>query len=315
MWDRSIQAASEHGRRRWCSSLRDATNTKGGDMTESTERAVLAGGCFWGVQELVRKLPGVISTRVGYTGGDVPNATYRNHGTHAEGIEIIFDPSVTSFRDLLEFFFQIHDPTTQEPTGQRRRSELPVGHLLHIRRAADGRRGDDRRRRRGGPVAWQGRHRGGVGGSVLGGRARAPGLPAAVSERLHMPLRQAGLEAAPTRSRVVALLLASQGSPMAPTRMLFTTRPLAGHFEPLVPLAVEARSAGHSVAFATGEPYTSRARARRVRCVPCWSRRRVQGRVGAAVPRLRSARRRRATPLLPDRDLRQPRARASSRGP
>jgi peptide-methionine (S)-S-oxide reductase len=93
------------------------THTKGGDMTEVTERAVLAGGCFWGVQELVRKLPGVISTRVGYTGGDVPNATYRNHGTHAEAIEIIFDPSLTSYRDLLEFFFQIHDPTTKNRQG------------------------------------------------------------------------------------------------------------------------------------------------------------------------------------------------------
>ncbi len=82
-------------------------------MTETTERAVLAGGCFWGVEELVRNLPGVITTRVGYTGGDVPNATYRKHGTHAEGIEITFDPAVTSYRDLLEFFFQIHDPTTR----------------------------------------------------------------------------------------------------------------------------------------------------------------------------------------------------------
>jgi peptide-methionine (S)-S-oxide reductase len=86
-------------------------------MTEAIERAVLAGGCFWGVQELVRKLPGVISTRVGYTGGDVPNATYRNHGTHAEAIEILFDPSATSYRDLLEFFFQIHDPTTKNRQG------------------------------------------------------------------------------------------------------------------------------------------------------------------------------------------------------
>jgi peptide-methionine (S)-S-oxide reductase len=86
-------------------------------MTQTTERAVLAGGCFWGVEDLVRKLPGVISTRVGYTGGDVPNATYRNHGTHAEAIEIIFDPSVTSYRDLLEFFFQIHDPTTKNRQG------------------------------------------------------------------------------------------------------------------------------------------------------------------------------------------------------
>src|SRR5918997_2526415 len=86
-------------------------------MTETTERAVLAGGCFWGVQDLIRKLPGVISTRVGYTGGDVPDATYRNHGTHAEGIEIIFDPSATTYRDLLEFFFQIHDPTTRDRQG------------------------------------------------------------------------------------------------------------------------------------------------------------------------------------------------------
>ena len=83
----------------------------------SEERAVLAGGCFWGVQELVRNLPGVLRTRVGYTGGDVPRATYRNHGTHAEGIEIIFDPARTSFRELLEFFFQIHDPTTRNRQG------------------------------------------------------------------------------------------------------------------------------------------------------------------------------------------------------
>lgn len=84
-------------------------------MTE--QRAVLAGGCFWGMQELIRKLPGVISTRVGYTGGDVPNATYRNHGTHAEGIEIIFNAEETSFKNLLAFFFQIHDPTTVNRQG------------------------------------------------------------------------------------------------------------------------------------------------------------------------------------------------------
>jgi peptide-methionine (S)-S-oxide reductase len=86
-------------------------------MALQTERAVLAGGCFWGMQDLIRKLPGVVATRVGYTGGDVANATYRNHGTHAEGIEIIFDPKATSFRDLLEFFFQIHDPTTRNRQG------------------------------------------------------------------------------------------------------------------------------------------------------------------------------------------------------
>ncbi len=83
----------------------------------TTERAVLAGGCFWGMQELIRKRPGVLSTRVGYTGGDVPNATYQNHGTHAEAIEIIFDPAVTSYREMLEFFFQIHDPTTPNRQG------------------------------------------------------------------------------------------------------------------------------------------------------------------------------------------------------
>ena len=81
------------------------------------ERAVLAGGCFWGMQDLIRKLPGVEKTRVGYSGGDVPNATYRNHGTHAEAIEVIFDNAIISYRQLLEFFFQIHDPTTRNRQG------------------------------------------------------------------------------------------------------------------------------------------------------------------------------------------------------
>ena len=85
-----------------------------------SERAVLAGGCFWGMQDLIRKMPGVLSTRVGYTGGDVPNATYRHHGTHAEGIEVIFDPDKISFRKLLEFFFQIHDPSTLNRQGNDR---------------------------------------------------------------------------------------------------------------------------------------------------------------------------------------------------
>jgi peptide-methionine (S)-S-oxide reductase len=85
--------------------------------TVTTEKAILAGGCFWGAQELLRKRPGVISTRVGYSGGDTPNATYRNHGDHAEAVEIIFDPDVISFRELLEFFFQIHDPSTRDRQG------------------------------------------------------------------------------------------------------------------------------------------------------------------------------------------------------
>jgi peptide-methionine (S)-S-oxide reductase len=86
-------------------------------MTTNTERAVLAGGCFWGMQDLIRRKPGVVSTRVGYSGGEVKNATYRNHGNHAEAIEIVFDPRIISFRDLLEFFFQIHDPTTRNRQG------------------------------------------------------------------------------------------------------------------------------------------------------------------------------------------------------
>ena len=86
-------------------------------MSETTERAILAGGCFWGMQQLLRRLPGVRSTRVGYSGGDVKNATYRNHGTHAEAVEILFDPARITFRDLLEVFFQIHDPTTVNRQG------------------------------------------------------------------------------------------------------------------------------------------------------------------------------------------------------
>jgi len=86
----------------------------------TTERAVLAGGCFWGMQDLIRKIPGIVSTRVGYSGGDVPNATYRNHGTHAEAIEINFDPAVISYRKVLEFFFQIHDPSTLNRQGNDR---------------------------------------------------------------------------------------------------------------------------------------------------------------------------------------------------
>jgi peptide-methionine (S)-S-oxide reductase len=89
-------------------------------MSEMLERAVLAGGCFWGMQDLVRRFPGVVSTRVGYSGGDVKNATYRDHGTHAEALEIVFDPAKTSFRTLLEFFFQIHDPTTLNRQGNDR---------------------------------------------------------------------------------------------------------------------------------------------------------------------------------------------------
>lgn len=86
-------------------------------MTTQSEIAILAGGCFWGMQDLLRRYPGVLTTRVGYSGGDVPDATYRNHGTHAEAIEIVFDPQQISYRQILEFFFQIHDPTTKNRQG------------------------------------------------------------------------------------------------------------------------------------------------------------------------------------------------------
>lgn len=99
---------------------RRARLTYTSEMSSTEERAILAGGCFWGVQDLLRQIPGVISTRVGYSGGDVPNATYRNHGTHAEAVEIVFDPSRVSYRQLLEFFFQIHDPTTLNRQGNDR---------------------------------------------------------------------------------------------------------------------------------------------------------------------------------------------------
>lgn len=89
-------------------------------MASNTETAILAGGCFWGVQDLLRVKPGVLATRVGYSGGDVANATYRNHGTHAEAVEIVFDPARISFRTILEFFFQIHDPSTPNRQGNDR---------------------------------------------------------------------------------------------------------------------------------------------------------------------------------------------------
>ena len=101
-------------------------------MPNSTERAVLAGGCFWGMQDLIRRMPGVISTRVGYTGGEVPNATYRNHGNHAEAIEIVFDPAKISYRKLLEFFFQIHDPSTRNRQGNDVGAQLSFGDLLSL---------------------------------------------------------------------------------------------------------------------------------------------------------------------------------------
>ncbi len=100
-------------------------------MTTNNERAVLAGGCFWGMQDLIRRMPGVVSTRVGYTGGDVENATYRNHGNHAEGIEIIYDPDVTDYRDVTRVFLPDTRPQHTHASGKRYRSVVSFGDLLH----------------------------------------------------------------------------------------------------------------------------------------------------------------------------------------
>jgi methionine-S-sulfoxide reductase len=159
-------------------------------MTAATERAVLAGGCFWGMQDLIRRMPGVISTRVGYTGGDVPNATYRNHGSHAEAIEITFDPQKVDYRDLLEFFFQIHDPTTRNRQG----NDMGASYRSAIFHTSD-----EQKRVAEDTIAGQSGHRSDARRRLLAGRAGAPGLSGACTERLHVPLRAAELEAAEAR--------------------------------------------------------------------------------------------------------------------
>lgn len=140
-------------------------------MTTQTETALLAGGCFWGMQDLLRRYPGVLSTRVGYSGGDVENATYRNHGTHAEAIEIVFDPSVISYRQILEFFFQIHDPSTANRQGNdiglSYRSAIFYFSEEQKRVALDTIEDVNASR----PLAGQSGHRAGTGRRVLGGRA------------------------------------------------------------------------------------------------------------------------------------------------
>jgi len=166
----------------------------------TTEKAILAGGCFWGMQDLIRKLPGVVSTRVGYTGGDVANATYRNH--KGRGNRDHLRPRQDLLPGPAGVLLPDPRPVDQEPPGQRHRHQLPVGHLLPQRRPEARRRGHDRRRRHLRPVARQGRHRGHPGRRVLGGRARAPGLPGALPQRLHLPLPPPRLEApAPDRRR------------------------------------------------------------------------------------------------------------------
>ena len=173
-------------------------------MTETTERAVLAGGCFWGMQDLIRKLPGVISTRVGYTGGDVPNATYRNHGTHAEAIEIIFDPAATSYRELLEFFFQIHDPTTKNRQG----NDVGLSYRSAIYYTSDEQRrvADDTIADVDASGLWPGKVVTEVepAGPFWEAEPEHQDYLERYPERLHLPLRAAELEAAPPPGRLLA---------------------------------------------------------------------------------------------------------------
>ena len=179
-------------------------------MSETTEKAILAGGCFWGMQDLIRRRPGVLSTRVGYTGGDVPNATYRNHGSHAEAIEIIFDPEQISYRDLLEFFFQVHDPTTRNRQG----NDVGLSY-----RSAIFYLNDEQKQVAFDTIAdveasglWPGKVVTEVraGRAVLGSGARAPGLPRALSQRLHLPLRAARLEAPASAGNCRSLMSGSR---------------------------------------------------------------------------------------------------------
>ena len=157
------------------------------------------------MQQLVRRLPGVVSTRVGYSGGNVKNATYGNHGTHAEAIEITFDPSQTSFRDLLEFFFQIHDPTTPNRQGHDRGTSY---------RSAIFYTSEEQRRIGQDTIAdveasglWPGKVVTELSPAFLGGGARAPGLPGALSERLYLPLRPSALEVAAEERRLTATVV------------------------------------------------------------------------------------------------------------
>ncbi len=180
----------------------DRDHSKEITMSDDTETAILAGGCFWGVQELLRRRDGVISTRVGYTGGKNDNPTYRNHPGHAEAVEVIFDPERISYRDILEFFFQIHDPTTMDrqgnDIGSDYRSEIFYTSEQQRQVAEDTIADVDA------SGLWPGNVVTVISEAVpfWDGRGRAPGLPPPLPERLQLPLPAAGMEAATPRDRV-----------------------------------------------------------------------------------------------------------------
>ena len=174
-------------------------------MSAKTERAVLAGGCFWGMQDLLRRYPGVISTRVGYSGGDVKNATYRNHGNHAEAIEIVFDPTKTDFRTILEFFFQIHDPTTRDRQG----NDMGASYRSAIFYTSEEQRkvAEDTIADVNASGLWPGKAVTEIApvGDFWEAEPRAPGLSGALSEWLYLPFRPPELEAAETLERGLTL--------------------------------------------------------------------------------------------------------------
>ena len=163
-------------------------------MASSNERAILAGGCFWGMQDLIRSFPGVITTRVGYTGGNIPNATYRNHEGHAEAIEIIFDPQQLTYRRLLEFFFQIHDPTTLNRQG----NDTGTSYRSAIFFTTDEQKriAEDTIAEVNASGLWPGKVVTEVApaGEFLGGRAGTPGLSGTYSKWIYLPFHQAELE-------------------------------------------------------------------------------------------------------------------------
>ena len=202
------------------------SSIKGGTgMT--TKKAILAGGCFWGMQDLIRKQPGVVATRVGYTGGKNDHPTYRKHPGHAEAIEIEYDPAQTDYRALLEFFFQIHDPTTKDRQGN------DVGSSY---RSAIFYADDEQKAVALDTIAdveasglWPGKVVTEVDprGRLLAGRAGAPGLPGEVPQRVHVPLPAGGLEAAEARNRLAVGSLFTGKLASGVVRRRMTTRPPA----------------------------------------------------------------------------------------
>jgi peptide-methionine (S)-S-oxide reductase len=255
-------------------------------MTSQMERAVLAGGCFWGMQDLIRKMPGVLSTRVGYSGGEVVNATYRHHGTHAEAIEIVFDPKIVSYRTLLEFFFQIHDPTTRNrqgnDVGMSYRSAIFYVNDAQKRIAKD-------------TIAdveasglWPGKvvTELAPAGPFWEAETRASGLSRAIPRRLHLPLRPTRLETSAPR-RGEGRLERSRGR--TPKATLFGSAD-GSRLRPRSTRVCAMRAALYAPPLVGGSPATAAALVERPLPLPRDPRKRLASEGGSPVPRLRPRR-------------------------